>query len=185
VSDPGWPRPRKRFNPTDRSAGVAYQAFARDPAKDQMLPDLWVLDPSSWLTFEIEKSQRAFHERLCAVCGEPMGGYILLGAYQDPAHRETSGPGCHPRCMVMAVQFCPHFKNPPDDQVVCFRYDGGGDGTWPFKEYGPMMEGDADWRDEEGPYSMGSVNVSAAATPVTRAELKRLAKSDPLGILMA
>ena len=141
-----------------------------------MLPVPWVLEADddggvAWTSLH-DDAARAHHERLCQVCGLKLAVVILLG---DDNGR-TNGPGCHPRCMALAVRFCPNFPA-GESAVVAYRYEGPGVGYHiPAAVF--RLSDDA----EQNPYETGVVPVSAAiVNPMTRAEVKALACRDPLG----
>lgn len=160
---PGWPRPWRMWEPDEwkRERG----AMAR------LLPVPWIngsnIEKGDWLSFPDDRD-RAHHDRLCAVCGEHMAGAVVLGAFMGL--KETSGPGGHPRCMLMAVLLCPHFqKEREEDAPVAWLHRGDGPGY--------VVEGA--WKDE--PY-IGTNDVVPTAEPLTVDALKKLAKAEPLGV---
>jgi hypothetical protein len=168
----GWPRPKALFS-------------ADEDVHRAQLPVPWInapkiLDDRNWLLFR-DDAVRAHTDRLCAVCGDPLGARILLGAFSGDS-RSTSGPGCHPRCMWMTVNVCPHFVRhgaPDDDTVVAYLYEGPGVGY-----VNPYDDGDEAWQAEEWETEdmyAGSNPVDPSAVSVTFAELRALARRDPHG----
>lgn len=142
------------------------------------LPVPWVIAAGGdgnpcWTTMHPDATE-AHIRRLCQICGEPTDGTILMGVVGDAERRETNGPGCHPRCMALAIQFCPHFGRDAD-AVVAFRYDGPGPG-YREPQYG--------WAEPDNPFYDNNA-VDADATPMTRAEVRELARLDPLGLAHA
>lgn len=168
MSAKGWPRPFRDYEP-ERSRGT-FQA-----EKTYRLPDLWILEDNDWLTFQTDRSNACYHERLCAVCGEGMDGSIIMPEF-DRKHgrlgeRCTSGPGCHPRCAALALKLCPHLQGAAEKDFVAFRYDGPSNGSY------------ADGLDYMEPYEGGTTQVDHAAVAITLGEVKRMAKENPLGLL--
>jgi hypothetical protein len=124
----------------------------------------------SWTIFH-DESPDAHAERLCQVCGERLKGAIVLGriAESDSVGEElTSGPGCHPRCMALALRFCPHFRE--DDAVVAYLYTGPGSGY--VIRYSPVP----------GDEFTDSNRISPDATPLSADQVRELAREDPLGL---
>lgn len=147
-----------------------------------MLPVPWVAGTTvpgeiEWTTFHQHMARDAIQDKLCQVCGERLGWVKILGLMQRRfqaaqfGERNTSGPAMHPRCAAMAFQFCPHFPEGPE-AVVGARYTGPGLGfkldAW-FKppEYEGLMSGEP--------------LIYRNAVNMTRAEVKVLAKDNPLG----
>lgn len=100
------------------------------------------------------------------VCGEPVVGPLVLGYYDGG----TSGPGGHPRCMLLAATCCPRLvEEGEDDGQVAWRYDGPGAGH----------EVPHDIDDGYG----GGEAVAPEAIPLTLAELRQLVResSPPSG----
>lgn len=174
-SEAGWPRPWCDYTPEDVGGYLL-------PTETRRLPAPWVggdaVLENDWVDFRKDAS-RAHVERLCAVCGERMDGLIVLGRQH---HKDTNGPGCHPRCAAMAVKFCPHFERefenvlpygPCDighaDAIVAYVYDGPGVG------YCHRLT------DTDGLYT-NNLKIKANARPLDRAALRELASRDPLGI---
>lgn len=101
----GLPRPRARF--TGSAERTGWTGSLRYP---------WINAGSvaepQWLSFRPEDSLRAHELRLCAVCGVVVAGplvYLNFGWLPSPGARpETSGPGAHPVCALIAVDDCPH-----------------------------------------------------------------------------
>ena len=146
---PGWPRPR-----------------AEGP-DGELLPVPWVVEAShgegvAWTVLH-DDSQRAHTERLCQVCGLKLHQVVLLGTFDG----YVNGPGCHPRCLALALQFCPHFTGGHDTDQVGWRYEGDGLGY-----IAPGAFGDV--------YAISNP-VDPAGVAITRAEVKDLARRDPLG----
>ena len=163
----GWPRPRGDYEPEE---------WVRDRHPDReeaTLPIPWIValkedGKPDWTTFH-DQARQAHDRRLCQICGEELGQVVVLGRYGT--EEQCSGPGCHPRCFAVAAKFCPHFAK-ADDAVIAYRYEGVGLGyVWEVE--------DEFWR-EEGPY-LDSNDLDPACVPLTRAEVRQLAKDDPLG----
>lgn len=165
ANGPGWPRPRAMF---EADPHLQHEGARRSG----LLPVPWVAavydSRVGWTDFHADVN-RAHTERLCQVCGLALGRTILLGAARPG---ETSGPGCHPRCMALALKHCPHFAY--NDEVAAYRYDGPGVGyvdIFPWSWHGGVSL---------GLYTDNS-EVSTYAVPLSKAEVRELAKRDPLG----
>lgn len=170
----GWPRPRGRYEPRrgmcpDRMplggmVAVPWVIAATAGPDGEPVPD--------WTTFHPDSS-RAHHQRLCQVCGLAMDGVIVLGRGEQD--RWTSGPGCHPRCMALAIAACPHFLSLDDAGVVAYRYDGPG--------VGYAIPADDVFRacEPENVY-MSDNPVDESAVELTCAQVRDLARRDPLGV---
>lgn len=161
---PGWPRPWRRWKARlDLPEGVP---------TERLLPVPWINGGKTltedWLAFRADAIE-AHDNRLCTVCGETMEGTIVLGRYGTEG-KFTSGPGGHPRCLLLAVSLCPHFAI--QDNVVAYAYDGPTPG---YRISSYVRE------DAEQPY----VDIAAVkhnARPLTREALRELAKRSPLGV---
>lgn len=103
---------------------------------------------------------RAETERLCCVCGDPLGLSILLGAISD--RHETSGGWSHPKCLRLAVTMCPHFTRKTEEKTFGYLWVGDGIG----------LTGDANFAVDE---------VHPDVVPLTREDVNRLAAADPMG----
>lgn len=123
LSPAGWPRPWLLWTPP--SDGVRSQSLPR------ILPVPWINGThpfhGDWVTFDEERAAQAHRERLCAVCGQPLERIALLGCAGE---RSTLEPGCHPRCLQLALTACPHFTDPghltAGDPAVAWRVDEPG-----------------------------------------------------------
>lgn len=155
----GWPRPRRRYEPTLYAAS--------ETRRPSMLPEPWIVG-DDWTVFHDEATGSAHRDRLCQVCGEQLGAVVVL--MRGHRRRETSGPGCHPRCAVLAARFCPHIVE-LGDVPIAYRYEGDGLGFDGVDRDTPL---------DEEPYS-DELPVHPSAVAMTRAELRNLAKNDPLG----
>jgi hypothetical protein len=161
--DAGWPRPKAPW----RHEG-GYTAN-RCPELPDRLPVPWINGPciekdGDWHSFR-EDAQKAHHERLCVVCGEPLGKVIALGAMHGD--KVTAGPGGHPRCIWLAANTCPHLVEQHDDEATI---------AWVYKgpDVGYICDDlDLDWG--------GGEEIDSSARPLKLAELKELARSNPLG----
>ena len=185
VTAPGWPRPLGTYEPRR-----GWHAHRGEP---RALPVPWVIEIDShngeaevaWTTFH-DQSTRAHSERLCQVCGEALGRILVLGV--SNMRSETSGPGCHPRCAALAIRFCPHFAEIADDETIAYIYEGEGVGyLWPSerpprgsRREPPDPIDEVIASGEEEPYTLPNP-VVAEARPLTRDEVKQLAKDNPLG----
>lgn len=151
IAPAGWPRPWRWFRPDDYSDG--HRKAAR-------LPVPWVIArigrQVAWTEFHEGVDADA---RLCQVCGLELGRVVLLG--RVGRGKNTSGPGCHPRCMALALKFCPHFEDV--GKHVAYSYEGPGTGLV---------------REDDG---VGVGRVTSRARRITRDEVKALAVSDPMG----
>lgn len=169
VGEIGWPRPHARFNPSH------YDTPPEESRRVRLLPVPWIAALQStgaveWTGFHRD-ADRAHHQRLCQICGQKLHRLIVLArAFQEG---ETSGPGGHPRCMALAAQSCPHLlRHGGEDAVVAYLYDGPGLGYVSAPDWTPA-EGETMYSDTNG--------VDSSSVPLTRGELKALARRDPLG----
>lgn len=160
----GWPRPRHEWR--------AARSVNRCPELPARLPVPWINGPrvqadGDWHGFRVD-ALRAHHERLCVVCGLPLSQRILLGAMRG--EQITAGPGGHPRCILLAINTCPHLVELDwDDVTVAWEYIGAGVG---------YLLDDVD--DVEENYGAGEVIVGDAR-PLTRKQAVEIARLDPLG----
>lgn len=123
VPPKGWPRPFLHYR---RSISAA----------TELMPWPWINAKDTLLAFRPSGEDRtiveeAYAGRLCAVCGEHIAApYMVFGHYFSAADEDvTNGPGCHPRCLLLAMKFCPHFKRElakDADSVIAFWYRGTG-----------------------------------------------------------
>lgn len=154
VAPPGWPRPWRWFRPD--------HMFSDTDRKAARLPVPWVIArigrTVTWTEFHEDVDATA---RRCQVCGLELGKVILLG--RVGRGKDTSGPGCHPRCFALALKFCPHFDE-MGGKFVAYRYEGLGTGL--VKE----QHGDGGMR-----------RVTSRARRVTREDVRALVLSDPMG----
>jgi hypothetical protein len=164
-ADTGWPRPKR---PWKDGVGDGYHRDSRDKLPD-LLPAPWINGTEieaqeDWHSFRPD-AMRAHEERLCVVCGEPLNQSVILGV-MDIRRRETSGPGGHPRCIWVAVNSCPHLVELESDTVA-----------WEYVDEGVGYDGPS----HEDAYGSGE-RVDDSAHPLTRSQLKSLARTDPLGM---
>jgi hypothetical protein len=149
----GLPRPKA-------SPGRRYD----DDQLKEPLPLPWINgdgpDPDGEADFYAfrDDCSRAASERLCCICGDPLGRVVTLGAMSGD--RLTSGGWGHPRCIHMAVRLCPHFAK--IEGTVAWLHQGPGFG---------VVE----------PATFEVDVVSDDALPMSRDALASLAKSDPWG----
>lgn len=167
-SDAGWPRLKCTHVPAER------HRLRLGWSDNLRLPVPWINGTfperhGDWLTFPHDRSVAAYARRLCVVCGENMSGAIVFGSAVD-GDRVTAGPGGHPRCLWLAANTCPNLLD-PDKMIVAWLYVGGGRGHITT--------------DPESPYDDGHQSIDPIATPLTRDELRALARRDPLGVLSA
>lgn len=159
--DAGWPRPKAKFEFSSSGEQLP------EPVK---LPAPWIngnhVLTGDWLSFRPD-ADRAFDERLCSVCGEAMPGTVILLRYTDETAGITSGPGAHPRCAALACKHCPHMNHRADEETGGYAHDGD----------------DAGFDPDSDPFASSTYTVDADARPVTVAQIRRLAASDPLGEL--
>lgn len=121
LSPAGWPRPWLLWTPPVE--GVGSRSLPR------ILPVPWIngVHPfhGDWVTFDEDRAVQAHEKRLCGVCGQPLDRIALLGR---AGGQSTIGPGCHPRCLQLALTACPHFTAPANesdgDSAVAWRVDG-------------------------------------------------------------
>lgn len=159
----GWPRPYAWYEADEHQVADGTRMSGN-------LPVPWVAEVGphgvGWTTFHGD-ADRAHDERLCQVCGLQLGSIVLLGLARPG---ETSGPGCHPRCMALAVQHCPHLAL---DGVIAYQYTGPGPGYVDDIAF--------PWNSPYNGLYAENVNVSTYAVPLTAADVKALAKRDPMG----
>jgi hypothetical protein len=151
-----WRRPRHQFQ---------YRAKLPDT-----LPVPWINGPrvresGDWHGFR-KDATRAHHERLCIVCGEKLHERILIGSVSG--QRETAGPGGHPRCILLAVNRCPHIAERDSTEIVAFEYIGPGVG---YIVASDQLE--TGWGAGE--------DIVPEARPLTRPQVARIAQADPWG----
>lgn len=167
MGEKGWPRPRAEW----RDHTPFYNP-GRCPALPDRLPVPWLIDLEvmGWTGFRENVCDAAL-SRLCMVCGEPVVRTLVLGYYscgEPDDQRFTSGPGGHPRCMLLAATCCPRLvEEAEDDGQVAWRCDGEGPGHEvpddPDSGYG------------------GGERVSPEATPLTLTELRALVRETSRG----
>jgi hypothetical protein len=150
--------------PLEGLLAVPWVIAATRDGDDSVVPD--------WTTFHPQAVQ-AHHNRLCQVCGMRMDGLVVLG--RADTDRWTSGPGCHPRCMALTLAACPHFLAAGEQDVVAYRYDGDGVG------YDTSADDVIRASEPENVY-MSDNPVDAGAVQLTRAQVRDLARRDPLGV---
>jgi hypothetical protein len=169
---PGWPRRWLRW----KGRTIIPQGEHRLPG---LKPSPWINGDgpekaNDWLCFPADRSFSAYYHGACVVCGEPCEGAYVMGAYggfwQDKG-KETAGPGGHPRCLYLAVTTCPHLLEIDADKPVAYVYDG-------FRNSHTCRQAEVG---EDEPYSDGVQEVNQDAVPLTRDELKALARRDPDG----
>lgn len=166
MGEKGWPRPRAEWRHKGRFREP------RCPALPDRLPVPWIVDLEKlgWTGFR-DEARDAARERLCAVCGRVVVGTLVLGYYDlgitPDEGRYTSGPGGHPRCMLLAATCCPRLvEEAEDDGQVAWRFDGEGAGH-------EVPE------DDDG-YGEGEI-VAPEAIPLTLAELRALVRQTSKG----
>ena len=165
-------------NTTDRSdtskiaaalRALPRYAFRQDESripgrKDAILPVPWIVEIRSgkaiWTTFIPERSNKAHRRRRCQVCGLVVKGTMVhLDVGQGfTSESNTSGPGCHPLCAMLAIRLCPHFagaKDADDQTRIGWTWDRPGQG---YGANGDRIEdllgGDAPMRDGVVPITM-------------------------------
>lgn len=157
TGEKGWPRPRALWR------GRAGATATRCPHLPDRLPVPWLVDLKNlgWTGFR-DDACFAARDRLCMVCGEPVVGTLVLGYYGGG----TSGPGGHPRCMLLAATTCPRLVEEGErDGQVAWRYDGPGPGH-------VVPDGPDAALDSYG----GGEEVAPEAEPLTLAELRDLVR---------
>ncbi len=162
LSPAGWPRPWLLWTPP--AEGIRSQAMPR------ILPVPWINGAhpydGDWVTFDENRAAQADHDRLCAVCGQPLNRITLLGRGGD---RSTPGPGCHPRCMRLTLTACPHFTDPADptaaDATVAWRVDGPHLGYVPAGDHQKAYESSQRVADGLPEFTVGDVQVLASIDP--------------------
>jgi hypothetical protein len=160
ASTPGWPRPFHDWQP--------------EIGDGRRLPVPWVIatDPGggvAWVALH-DHADQAHDGRLCQICGLIMDGVVLLGVTGD---RYTNGPGCHPRCMALALVSCPHFLGRAAEGEGCvYRYDGPGPGYLLEEEHHAGLQ---------EIYELSNL-IHPDAVAISVAEVRRLGACDPLGV---
>lgn len=140
------------------------------PYGNRKLPMPWINGDegdSDFLDFKEPRPVVSVRDRLCAICGNKMDGFVTLAAANN--QRYTSGGWGHPRCIALAVKVCPHFQ----------RYEQGGKGyenptvAWLYRGEGVgLVDPNFEYFDE----------ISSDAEPLTLIELKQLARDNPWGL---
>lgn len=102
---------------------------------------------------------RAFTERLCCICGDPLNKVVAIAAMGG--RNETNGGWGHPRCVQLTVRTCPHFTR-NTFETVAWLYEGPGVGC------------------SEGTMSIDVVDMDVS--PLTPDALRELSRRDPLGM---
>lgn len=161
--DAGLPRPKHRWQPR-------LQQWREDKLPEQ-LPVPWingpcVRDADDWHSFRGD-ALSAHHDRLCVVCGLPLGERMLIGSMGGD--RATAGPGGHPRCILLATSRCPHLYGRSDSLPMAFEYIGLGVGYQVTTRQ--LAE---DWGSGE--------EIVDEAQPLGLAEVREIARRDPWGI---
>lgn len=73
----------------------------------------WVLGKPDFRVIDTPKFGRAVKERLCWVCGQPLGRWLAFPIGPMCAiTRTTSEPPCHFECASWSVRNCPFLVNP-------------------------------------------------------------------------
>lgn len=68
-------------------------------------PDFRVMDPKKW--------QRAVRDKLCWVCGQPLGRYmVFVVGGMCGINRTSSEPPCHMECAQWSARNCPFLSRP-------------------------------------------------------------------------
>ncbi len=164
MGEKGWPRPRAPWRGTGHPM---LSKAGRCPGLPDRLPVPWLVDLEGlgWTGFRDDACEAA-RARLCMVCGEPVTGTLVLGYYSGGVGRCTSGPGGHPRCMLLAATTCPRLvEDGADDGQVAWHFDGEGPG-----HEVPLVVDDG--------YGSGEA-VSPNALPLTLSELRALVREQP------
>lgn len=174
----GWPRPSTTWRPKYAPLEPAViDGTPTDPPRCPWLPDRlpapWIgglhpHDSDDWHSFR-DDAVRCHHERLCAICGEPMGERVLLGSMDQ--RKMTAGPGGHPRCIALAVATCPHLAQRRDDPDAVVAYEYVGD------DVGYLIVNDDQLHNDYG----SGEDIHPDARPLTRAQVQQIALRDPLG----
>lgn len=83
-------------------------------------PEFRAMDPDKW--------RRAVRDRVCWVCGEPLGKYLafVIGPMCG-VNRTTTEPPCHLDCAEWSARFCPFLSRPhmvrrEDDAINAARF---------------------------------------------------------------
>lgn len=156
----GYPRP------------LVYHVNIAADARDKM-PKIGHF-PAPWINGDHAKSgdfysfrddaMRAVTESLCCMCGTALRGVVAVGISVRERKPVSYGGWCHPKCLRLAVSLCPHYSDSEPETVVAHLHVGDGPGV------------------EPDPEALSGAIPLAGTTPLTMAELRDLAVSNPWGV---
>lgn len=161
-TDAGWPR---AFVPTSDLYNLVYETAGLEVPK--ILPVPWT-NSTTYDFITCRNEMNLIHEeRICQTCGMPLVESCGLAprTYSD---MRVNGGGLHPRCMALALQFCPHFPR-EEGAIVAYAYHG------PGTIYEWDHEPDPDMFNMTLPIRQGAIGL-------TRDEVKAIAAVDPEGL---
>lgn len=125
----GLPRPLVKYPPEN---GTSLFRTCEVPNR---MPVPWINGNNpvtgQWLVFDINRCKVAHPMRNCTVCGSRMKGTVVYLNLAQRDGRWTSGPGAHPKCALIAANYCPHVLEQwkdDDNAVIAYAYDGEGQG---------------------------------------------------------
>jgi hypothetical protein len=161
ATDPGWPR-----------------AMIRTRWRSRTYPLPWIngwkpmVERHGFKELNTKRNNEAERDRLCFCCGEPLLELSLMGRHRASFEVWlTDGPAGHPRCMALAVEYCPHLRKQhrgDPDFVIAY--------AWRGKTIG-YVETPTEMMMDGTPRRI----VRPGATEVTLAEVRELAERCPLG----
>lgn len=121
TNDKGWPRPTLSVA---NDLKVRMRLEGAD-MKQTRLPLMYVSGtmPSQgvWAGIDGSRMAECIRDRVCIVCGERYrGDYVVARLDNQVGQQSTWG---HPRCILLAVVSCPHFRRQGMD-VVAYTAEG-------------------------------------------------------------
>lgn len=94
----------------------ALAARPRDPRRGIPVPYVNVITADGECDFtavDTGRSLRCARERLCSLCGTPMGGLVaFIGGAECERQRRYLDPPMHPECGEAAMRLCPYLSAP-------------------------------------------------------------------------
>lgn len=179
----GWPRPYAPYtNPLqggEQMLPVPWRA-GENALRSQNFVDERVLPDGG------SPDRTTSYEGLCEVCGDALGEVVLLGriyfdgdvrfmTQEERAAQEThplrgyvDGYGTHPRCMALALRFCPHFNEAAIDaeEPVAYVHALADHRRWAMVAY------------EQRSIRSEDIKPLAGSQAVTQGEVIALARQD-------